>query len=138
MDYEDIINKIEELVQKVDLLEKSISIKSNPPIIVNVDVKDLHLNELTLEELSFHLDQLDIKEISGMLNLGNTFSPRVHPKSKPKHKHPTSQENSEHQEHPSSEENSEHQEEEERNDFNEIQVNINHKSVPFTITKGKE
>ena len=93
-----------------------------------MDVKDLHLNELTLEELSFHLDQLDIKEISGMLNLGNTFSPRVHPKSKPKPK----------RKHPSSQENPEHQEEEERNHFNEIQVNINHKSVPFTITKGKE
>lgn len=124
MDYEEIINKLEELVQKINLLEKSISKKSNPPIIVNVDVKDLHLNELTLEELSFHLDQLDIKEISGMLNLGNTFSPRVHPKSKQKH--------------PSSQEDSEHQEEEERDDFDEIQVNINHKSVPFTITKGKE
>lgn len=126
MDYEELINKLEELVQKINLLEKSISKKSNPPIIVNVDVKDLHLNELTLEELSFHLDQLDIKEISGMLNLGNTFSPRVHPKSKQKHKHPSSLEDSE------------HQEEEERNDFDEIQVNINHKSVPFTITKGKE
>ena len=80
MDYENMINKLEELVQKINLLEETISKKSNPPIIVKVDVKDLHLNELTLEELSFHLDQLDIKEISGMLNLGNTFSPRVHPK----------------------------------------------------------
>jgi hypothetical protein len=126
MDHENMINKLEELVQKINLLEETISKKSNPPIIVKMDVKDLHLNELTLEELSFHLDQLDIKEISGMLNLGNTFSPRVHPKTKPKRKHPSSQENPE------------HQEEEERNHFNEIQVKINHKSVPFTITKGKE
>ena len=126
MDQEKMMNKLEELVQKINLLEKSIHKKSNPPIIVKVDVKDLHLNELTLEELAFHLDKLDIKEISGMLNLGNTFSPRVHPKSKPKRKHPSSQENPE------------HQEEEERNDFNEIQVNINHKSVPYTITEGKD
>ena len=91
MDHEKMIDKLEELVQKINLLEESIHKKSNPPIIVKVDVKDLHLNELTLEELSFHLDKLDIKEISGMLNLGNTFSPRVHPKSKSKH--PSSQEN---------------------------------------------
>ena len=88
MDQEKIMNKLEELAEKINLLETSIHKKSNPPIIVKVDVKDLHLNELTLEELSFHLDKLDIKEISGMLNLGNTFSPRVHPKSKPKCKHP--------------------------------------------------
>ena len=75
MDQEKAINKLEELVQKINLLEKSIHKKNNPPIIVKVDVKDLHLNELTLEELAFHLDKLDIKEISGMLNLGNTFSP---------------------------------------------------------------
>src|SRR3982750_4616777 len=116
MDHEKMIDKLEELVQKINLLEESIHKKSNPPIIVKVDVKDLHLNELTLEELSFHLDKLDIKEISGMLNLGNTLSPRVHPKSKSKH--------------PSSQENPEHQEEEEKNQFNEIQVKINHKSVP--------
>src|SRR4051794_23569432 len=124
MDQEKMINKLEELVQKINLLEESIHKKSNPPIIVKVDVKDLHLNELNLEELAFHLDHLDIKEMSGMLNLGNTFSPHVHPKSKRKH--------------PSSQENPEHQEEEEKNHSNEIQVNINHKSVPFTITKGKE
>lgn len=124
MDQEKAINKLEELVQKINLLEKSIYKKNNPPIIVKVDVKDLHLNELTLEELAFHLDKLDIKEISGMLNLGNTFSPRVHPKSKGKH--------------PPPQENPEHQEEEERNNFNEIQVHINHKSVPYTITQGKD
>ncbi|WP_222928599.1 hypothetical protein [Oceanobacillus piezotolerans] len=125
MDSENMNNKLEELVQKINLLEKSILKQSNPPIIINVDVKDLHLNELTLEELSFHLDQLDIKEISGMLNLGNNFSPRVHPKSKPKRKHPPTQEKPE-------------QKEEEKNNLNEIQVKINDKPVPFTITKGKE
>jgi anion-transporting ArsA/GET3 family ATPase len=119
MDQENVMNKLEELFQKVKLLEQSIQAKSNPPIIVKVDVKDLHLNELNLEELAFHLDKLDIKEISGMLNLGNTFSPRVHPKSKPKH--PSTQENPQ-------------QEEEEKNKADEIQVNINHKPVPYTIS----
>ncbi|WP_338472384.1 hypothetical protein R4Z10_06455 [Niallia sp. XMNu-256] len=118
------MNKIEELVEKIKLLETAIDNKRNPPIIVKVDVKDLHLNKLTLEELAFHLDKLDIKEISGMLNLGNTFSPRIHPKSKDKQ--------------PSSKENREPQEEEERNDFNEIQVTINYQSVPYTITEGKD
>jgi anion-transporting ArsA/GET3 family ATPase len=123
MDQEKMMNKLEELAEKINLLETSIHKNSNPPIIVKVDVQDLHLNELTLEELAFHLDKLDVKEISGMLNLGNTFSPRVHPKSKRKQ--------------PSSQKNQEHQEEEEKNDFSEIQVKINHNSVPYTITSGK-
>ena len=127
MDQEKMMNKIEELVEKINLLETSIHKKKNPPIIVKVDVKDLHLNEFTLEELAFHLDQLDIKEISGMLNLGNTFSPRIHPKSK-QQKPPSSKEKPE----------AHSQEEEERNDFNDIQVTINHQSVPYTITEGKD
>ncbi|WP_053360801.1 hypothetical protein [Bacillus sp. FJAT-27251] len=120
MEQEKMMHTLEKLADKINSLEASIHDRTNPPIIVKVDVKELHLNELTLEELAFHLDKLDIKEISGMLNLGNTFSPRVHPKSKPKQ--------------PPSHENPEPREEEE---LNEIQVQVNHKSVPYTITEEK-
>ena len=32
-----------------------------------------HVENLTLENLSYHLEALDVKEVSGILNIGNTF-----------------------------------------------------------------
>lgn len=118
MDQTDIFKKIEELVQKVSLLEKSIKETSNPSIIVNMDVKNLNLQELNLEELAFHLDQLDIKELSGMLNLGNIFSPKVHPESKLKKT--VLNKNTKLQD-------------EEKNNKNDIRIKINGKLIPFSI-----
>jgi hypothetical protein len=113
MDPVNVMNKIEELFQKFNNLEKSIQEKTPPSIIVKMDVKDLHLQELKLEELAFHLEKLDIKELSGMLNLGNTFSPTVHrkPKSNNHSIKATPQ----------------------KERSNEIKININGKSVPYTI-----
>lgn len=83
MEKEKILIKLTELSQKVIELEKFLQHQENhPPIIINMDIKDLHLQELNLDELAFHLEKLDIRELSGMLNLGNTFSPHVHPKQK--------------------------------------------------------
>jgi hypothetical protein len=115
MDQDYLMNKLEELLQKFNALEKSIEDKSNPSIIVKIDVKDLHLQELKLEELAFHLEKLDIKELSGMLNLGNTFSPVV--QRKPKAKRSSVQGK------PQSKEDSK----------TDIQININGKSVPYTM-----
>lgn len=113
MDQDNLINKLEELYQKVDTLEKFIQDKNSPSIIIKMDVKDLHLQELKLEELAFHLEKLDIKELSGMLNLGNTFSPAVHRKPK------------------SSTQSPKRNPQKEKKD--DIKININGKSVPYTI-----
>lgn len=32
-----------------------------------------HVEKLTLENLSYHLETVDVKEVSGILNIGNTF-----------------------------------------------------------------
>lgn len=112
-----LINKLEKLYEKVDTLEKSIH-DHNTPIMIHLNVKDLHLQELNLEELAFHLDKLDIKELSGMLNLGNTFSPTVHKKAG--HKRSSSQHS------PSREKGKD-------NSLEDIQIFINGKRVPYTI-----
>jgi len=108
MDKEDLAMKIEEIYRKINMLEKTFQEKQPPPIIVNVDIKNLHLNEVNLDELAFHLDKLDINELSGMLNLGNTFSPVVHPKKKAA-------------------------KQKKADKRNEIQVKINDKPVAYTI-----
>lgn len=119
MDQENILEKIDELYQKISRLEKSFHNKNNHPINLNIDVKNLHLQQLNLEELAFHLEKLDIKELSGMLNLGNTFSPNVH--RKPLTKKPLSQENPQ------------KQSEEEKGKKEKIQIKINGRSIPYTI-----
>lgn len=116
MDQENILKKMDELFQKISTLEKSLQDKNNPSVIVKMEVKDLHLQHLNIEELAFQLEKLDIKELSGMLNLGNTFSPHVHPKQIPKN--------------PAVQKKPQHQEKEQRDD---IQININGKPVSYTI-----
>ncbi|KMY54215.1 hypothetical protein AC623_09945 [Bacillus sp. FJAT-27231] len=118
MDQEHILDKLEELYEKLNALETSIHRKGNLSIVMNIDVKDLHLQELNLEELAFHLDKLDIKELSGMLNLGNAFSPVVHPKKEP--------------EKANTPENRE-QTEKKKQTADDIKISVNEKSVPYTI-----
>ncbi|MCQ6280777.1 hypothetical protein [Bacillus sp. EB600] len=119
MDQENLQVKIDELFQKINKLEKSLQEKHNHPFILKMDVKNLHLQQLNLEELAFHLDKLDIKELSGMLNLGNTFSPHVLRK-------PMSKK-------PSTHENTQKQGEMAKGKNEQIQIKINGKSVPYSI-----
>lgn len=119
MDQEQVLNKLEELYQKVNTLEKSIQDKGAISVVINMDIKDLHLQELNLEELAFHLDKLDIKELSGMLNLGNAFSPVVQPKTMP--------------DKPPAPDSFEQQEKEKDHPANAIQISVNEKSVSYTI-----
>ncbi|KKB75515.1 MULTISPECIES: hypothetical protein [Bacillus] len=109
MSQDDILKKLDELSQKIDTLETSLNHRSHPSLFLKMDVKDLHLQELNLEEFAFHLDNIEIKDLSGMLNMGNVFSPYIHPKPK----RPP------------------HQKKKRKTD--EIEVKINGKAVPYTI-----
>ncbi len=84
MDINTILNHLEELKQKVTSLEESVKDLKGSTFHFQLDVKDLHLNELNFDELAFHLDKLDINDLSGMLNIGNNFSPAVHRNKKKK------------------------------------------------------
>ncbi|MBS4214884.1 hypothetical protein BGM25_22815 [Bacillus sp. FJAT-29953] len=116
MDQENLLKKLDELFQKISTLEKSLHDKNNPSVIVKMDVKDLHLQELNIDELAFQLEKLDIKELSGMLNLGNTFSPNVNRKQLPKN--------------PAVQKNLQEGQIDKRDD---IQININGKPVSYTM-----
>ncbi|GMA64358.1 hypothetical protein NZD89_03230 [Alicyclobacillus fastidiosus] len=43
----------------------------------SIHIDTLHVHDPVLEKLEFRLDQLDIDELSGALNLGNNFGVRV-------------------------------------------------------------
>lgn len=44
--------------------------QTSPP---NIHIHTMHVHHATMDSLSFRLDALDIKELSGSLNLGNNF-----------------------------------------------------------------
>ncbi|NTU28296.1 hypothetical protein HPX95_19355 [Bacillus tequilensis] len=112
MNIEEILKKLEKLAQKVHMLEQSSQEERRPTIFVKMDVQDLNVEKLHLDDLAFHLDHLDVQELSGMLNLGNVFSPQVHPKA-------------------------ESQSRVEKTKKDDIEVKIDGKPVPYTINQGK-
>ncbi|WAH37230.1 hypothetical protein [Alicyclobacillus dauci] len=46
----------------------------------HIHIDTLHVHDPVLEKLEFRLQNLDIDELSGALNLGNNFGVRVNPK----------------------------------------------------------
>lgn len=97
---------LEELQQRMEKLEKFFHDWKSPTINIKLEFEHLHLNELNLEHLIFNLHNLDIHELSGMLNLGNTFSPTIRKKG---------------------------EENEQQNDNQDIGINLNGKPLSYTI-----
>jgi hypothetical protein len=59
------------LEQRLRKLEEQLADLSAKHPRIHID--NLHVHQPVLENLTFRLDQLDIKELSGSLNLGNNF-----------------------------------------------------------------
>jgi len=121
MENDAIIKAVDSLLKRVNELEQLLKNKENTSIQVQVDIQEFNLQELSLEELAFHLDKLDIKELSGMLNLGNTFSPKILGKNKSissvKKRKKT---------------------EDKKSTNEDIQIHINGKSIPYTLHNRKD
>ena len=60
-----------ELYKKVQQLEKAVDILTEKSTAYNINIEKLDVQKL--ENLTFHLDSLDIDELSGSLNIGNNF-----------------------------------------------------------------
>jgi hypothetical protein len=65
---DDINESITRLTQKLEELEKTIISKQQ-----DIHIETVNIYRPVLEKLSFSLDKVDIKELSGSLNLGNNF-----------------------------------------------------------------
>lgn len=88
--------KLRNLKNKIQVFEKKLEQLSDKGMDNHVVIKDLTLDHPVVEKLTFHLDKLQLKEVSGALNLGNNFGVNVRPKSqksqsKPKPKSTTQQ-----------------------------------------------
>jgi hypothetical protein len=74
-DAQDII--IRDLEARLHKLEQHLSdMASKRP---EIHIENLHMHQPVLENLTFRMDQLDIHEVSGSLNLGNNFGAKIHP-----------------------------------------------------------
>jgi len=74
-------HSVQQLEQRIKRLEELLLRLTEKSPEIRIDA--LHIHQPVLENLTFRLDQLDIKELSGSLNLGNNFG------AKPDHKEET-------------------------------------------------
>lgn len=62
---------LREIYKKLISIEEEVEkLKSKPEYHINIEKLDVQ----TLENLTFALDKLDIKDLSGTLNIGNNFN----------------------------------------------------------------
>lgn len=75
---------LEELEERIKKIEEAIQQISLQPIVYNINVEKLVVKDPVLENLTFKLEKIDIKDLSGSLNLGNNFGikTKTHRKSK--------------------------------------------------------
>lgn len=68
---------MKELNQKINELEKLLREAGEKKIEYHVTIEQVDIKDPVLENLTFRLDSLDIKELSGALNLGNNLGGNV-------------------------------------------------------------
>lgn len=74
---EEISKQIKGLEDKLERIEKKMSNNSTEKVEYHIQIDQLDIHQPVLDELTYRLDKLDIKELSGALNLGNNFTPKV-------------------------------------------------------------
>lgn len=67
---------IQQLFQKITQLEQSIN-QLSKPIIEQVTIEKMIVQNPVLENIEFSLDKIDVKELSGALNIGNNIGVTV-------------------------------------------------------------
>ncbi|GGH87723.1 putative FlaG/YvyC family protein [Pullulanibacillus pueri] len=74
--------QMDELTKKMEQLEVSLQKLVDQGITYDVHIDHLNVHDPVLKSLTFRFDKLDVKEVSGALNLGNNFGVKVDAKPK--------------------------------------------------------
>lgn len=77
-------NTLRRLEKKIEHLEDALQKIINQGFSYDITIEELNIHDPVLENLTFRFDKLDVKEVSGALNLGTTFGVNVHQKEKKK------------------------------------------------------
>ncbi|MEW4283445.1 hypothetical protein [Priestia koreensis] len=72
------------LDQKLENLESLLKQLEKRPVEYHFHIQNVDIHQPVLKELSFHLDEIDIEEVSGALNVGNNFGVSVNKKKEEK------------------------------------------------------
>ncbi|ELK49080.1 hypothetical protein QRD89_16795 [Halobacillus sp. ACCC02827] len=75
-------NDLKELLQELQRLRQTVEHLQEKHVEYHLHIDHVDIHDPKLEQLTFQLDNLDIKELSGALNMGNNFG--VHVKKDPK------------------------------------------------------
>jgi len=67
------------LEQKIEQLEQTVQLLAKETRRQSIVVRELHINQPVVENVTFRLDALDIEDLSGSLNLGNNFDVQFDP-----------------------------------------------------------
>lgn len=118
-------NVLLDIAEKIEAIEKRLREISGQSTVYHITIQNLDIHDPVLKELTFSLENLDIKELSGALNMGNNFGPKV--EQKLKNKQETKKENKEGTEEP--EQNRPNQ-----NDNSNITVKVNGTPVNYTVS----
>ncbi|WP_163100484.1 hypothetical protein [Peribacillus alkalitolerans] len=75
MDKNMLINLLQNIESRLANLERNFNelSKRTAPNPIHLEIKNVQT--LNLDELSYHLENIDVKELSGILNIGNIFPP---------------------------------------------------------------
>lgn len=68
---------LEAIHRRLDELEKLIKTVKGEGIIYKINIERAEFTSPIVEHLDYHFDKLDVKEVSGALNLGNNFGVTV-------------------------------------------------------------
>jgi len=68
---------LHELTTKIGQLEKILEKMLENGVTHEVTIENFNVHDPVLKELTFRFDKLDVKEVSGALNLGNNFGVKM-------------------------------------------------------------
>ncbi|MDC3413715.1 hypothetical protein NC797_13790 [Aquibacillus sp. 3ASR75-11] len=85
----EIVKILQEIHQTIKNIEKQMTInsqsnQSKKEDTYHLDIEHVNIDQFDLDDLTYHIDKIDIKELSGMMNVGNTFSPSLSKQKKQK------------------------------------------------------
>lgn len=63
----------DELRLQIDELKRKIDSLKNQKVEYHFHIEKIDIHDPKLEKLEFHLDAIDVEELSGALNIGNNF-----------------------------------------------------------------
>jgi hypothetical protein len=131
---EKVLNILQNIEKRLTDLEKNMNELSKKTVhSFHLDIKNVQT--LNLDELSYYLEHIDVKELSGTLNIGNTFPAQTNQYQAPRKKGEKTTNDSDVNRKSGSQNNKAKNKEK---GPSEISVKINERSVPYTLTHTEE